>query len=104
VGAAGLPTLFGAGDLLAARVLELDRRPRLAGGRLDFEPEDATELMAALAQAHDGYLEDFPGSGWEGVLREHLDLFPAFLAHKAREPEASLTLADEFVDPFADLA
>ncbi len=94
-----LPAILGEGDLIATRVLELDGRPRVAGGRLEFDAEDAAELMSALTQAHDDYIEVFPGSGWDDVLREHFDLFPAFLAYKAREatrePEAPLSSPEE---------
>jgi hypothetical protein len=71
------------------RVVELDGAPRPTGGYFAFEPEDMAELMAALLQAFEDYTEIFPGSGWDEVLREHFDLFPAFLAFKStREQQA----------------
>ncbi len=76
-------------DLVAMRVVELDGAPRPTGGYFAFEAEDMGELMAALLQAYEDYTEIFPGSGWDEVLREHFDLFPAFLAFKStREQQA----------------
>ncbi len=76
-------------DLVAMRVVELDGAPRPTGGCFAFEAEDMGELMAALLQAYEDYTEIFPGSGWDEVLREHFDLFPAFLAFKStRERQA----------------
>ncbi len=61
---------------------------RPTGGYFAFAAEDMGELMAALLQAYEDYTEIFPGSGWDDVLREHFDLFPAFLAFKSiREPQ-----------------
>jgi hypothetical protein len=70
-------------DLVAMRVVELDGAPRPTGGYFAFEADDMGELMAALLQAYEDYTEIFPGSGWDEVLREHFDLFPAFLAFKS---------------------
>jgi hypothetical protein len=75
-------------ELVAMRVVELDGVPRPTGGYFAFEAEDMGELMAALLQAYEDYTEIFPGTGWDDVLREHFDLFPAFLAFKSmREPQ-----------------
>nr|MCU0254358.1 hypothetical protein [Acidobacteriota bacterium] len=79
---------FDPGDLVALRVVELDGAPRPTGGHFAFQAEDLGELMAALLQAYEDYTEIFPGTGWDDVLREHFDLFPAFLAYKStREPK-----------------
>ncbi|MCU0224353.1 MAG: hypothetical protein MUF27_09835 [Acidobacteria bacterium] len=75
-------------ELVAMRVVELDGVLRPTGGYFAFAAEDMGELMAALLQAYEDYTEIFPGSGWDEVLREHFDLFPAFLAFKSvREPQ-----------------
>ncbi len=83
-----LPHRFDPEELVAMRVVELDGVPRPTGGCFAFAPEDMGELMAALLQAYEDYTEIFPGTGWDDVLREHFDLFPAFLAFKSmREPQ-----------------
>jgi len=74
---------FDPDDLVAMRVVELDGAPRPTGGYFAFEAGDMGELMAALLQAYEDYTEIVPGTGWDEVLREHFDLFPAFLAFKS---------------------